>query len=72
MPRTPTLPPTERVMWRRLLARVYPDAGGDHELFICTEAVRNLVCGESTVVEPFTSARNSARPGPAPIGAMVC
>lgn len=37
MPRTPTLPPTARVMWRKLLARAHPDAGGDHELFIFFE-----------------------------------
>lgn len=34
MSRTPTLPPTEPAMWRKLLARAHPDAGGDHELFI--------------------------------------
>ena len=28
-PRTPTLPPTEPTMWRKLLARTHPDAGGD-------------------------------------------
>lgn len=45
--RTPTLPPDHRGMWRRLVARTHPDAGGDHELFIWAGAVRDLVCGAS-------------------------
>src|SRR5687767_11362257 len=44
MTRTPTLPITDRSMWQRLLSRAHPDAGGDHELFIWTGAVRDLVC----------------------------
>jgi hypothetical protein len=32
-------------MWRRLIARTHPDAGGDHELFIWTLATRDVVCG---------------------------
>jgi hypothetical protein len=44
MARTPTRPPTDRVMWRRLIARAHPDSGGDHELFIWTGAVRDVVC----------------------------
>lgn len=46
MARTPTLPPTDRSMWRRLVARAHPDAGGDHELFIWTGVVRDVVCAE--------------------------
>ena len=46
MTRTPTLPVTDRSMWRRVLSRVHPDAGGDHELFIWAGAVRDLVCGQ--------------------------
>jgi len=34
-------------MWRRLLARAHPDAGGTHELFIWTGAVRDVVCSSS-------------------------
>jgi hypothetical protein len=30
-------------MWRRLLARVHPDAGGSHELYVWTGALRDLV-----------------------------
>lgn len=44
MTHTPTLPPTDRVMWRRLKARAHPDAGGDHELFVWTGSLEELVC----------------------------
>jgi hypothetical protein len=46
MARTPTLPPDHSGMWRRLISRAHPDAGGDHELFIWTGAVRDVVCGQ--------------------------
>src|SRR5215211_3530207 len=45
MTRTPTLPLDDRSMWRRLLSRSHPDAGGDHELFIWTVATRDAICG---------------------------
>lgn len=35
--------PTDRVMWRRLLARVHPDAGGDDELFVWAKALEVVV-----------------------------
>jgi hypothetical protein len=44
MTRTLTPPFDDRGMWRRLVARAHPDAGGDHELFIWTGAVRDAVC----------------------------
>jgi hypothetical protein len=31
-------------MWRRLISRAHPDVGGDHERFIWTGAVRDVVC----------------------------
>jgi hypothetical protein len=37
--RIPTLPSTEPLMWRKLLARVHPDSGGGHELYIWATAV---------------------------------
>jgi hypothetical protein len=43
---TRTLPPDDRGMWRRLLSRSHPDAGGDHELFIWTVATRDAICDE--------------------------
>jgi hypothetical protein len=39
-------------MWRRLLSRTHPDAGGDHSLFIWCGVVRNAVCGGVLQVEP--------------------
>jgi hypothetical protein len=51
MPRTPTLPPTEPAMWRKLLARTHPDAGGSHELFIWTGVVKDVVCGGELFIE---------------------
>ena len=44
MTRTPTLPLTDKAMWRRLLTRTHPDAGGDHELFIWAGSIREVVC----------------------------
>jgi hypothetical protein len=32
-------------MWRRLVGRSHPDAGGSHELFIWTVATRDAICG---------------------------
>ena len=45
MTRTPTLPLDDRGMWRRLVRRTHPDAGGDHELFIWAVATRDAICG---------------------------
>lgn len=46
MTHTPTLPPDDRSMWRRVVSRAHPDAGGDHELFIWTVATRYAICDE--------------------------
>jgi hypothetical protein len=45
MSRTPTHPPNDKGMWRRLVSRAHPDAGGDHDLFIWTVATRDAICG---------------------------
>jgi hypothetical protein len=45
MARTPTHPPNHKGMWRRMLARCHPDAGGAHELFVWAMATRDVVCG---------------------------
>jgi hypothetical protein len=42
---TPTLPPNDKGMWRRLVGRAHPDVGGDHDLFIWAVATRTHVCG---------------------------
>jgi len=54
MARTPTHPPTDRSMWRRLLARAHPDTGGTHELFIWAGTVREVVCDFSLRSEAGT------------------
>ena len=35
-----------RQMWRLLLARLHPDVGGDHELFLFACALMDSVCGK--------------------------
>jgi len=47
MTRTATHPPDHQGMWRRLVGRAHPDAGGDHDLFIWAVAVRDVVCSSS-------------------------
>lgn len=63
MSRTVAPAPTDPKMWRRILSRAHPDAGGDHDLFIWTGAVKDLVCGELHV-EAATPPR-SPEPRPA-------
>jgi hypothetical protein len=41
----------DRRMWRLLLARLHPDAGGDHDLFAFACAVRDEVYREEPLVE---------------------
>ncbi len=36
----------DRRMWRLLLARLHPDAGGDHELFLFACALKDELCRE--------------------------
>ena len=62
MPRTPTLPPTEPAMWRKLLARAHPDAGGDHELFIWARNLQEVVCAREDSPSPRSS---TPKEGPA-------
>ncbi|MDQ4042524.1 MAG: hypothetical protein M3118_01730 [Actinomycetota bacterium] len=51
MSRTPTKPPTDTSMWRKLIARAHPDTGGDHNLFIWVSELKEYVAGE-TAEEP--------------------
>ena len=44
MTRTPTLSIDDKNMWRRLVGRSHPDAGGSHKLFIWTVATRDAIC----------------------------
>ena len=68
MTRTPTLPITDNSMWRRLLSRAHPDAGGDHELFIWAGVVRDLVCGQglSRQRDNLTETRSYEEPARVP------
>lgn len=42
----------DRRMWRLLLARLHPDAGGDHELFTFACAVKEELLGADRAGEP--------------------
>jgi hypothetical protein len=62
MTRTPTLPYDDRSMWRRLVSRSHPDAGGDHELFIWTVATRDAICGGELGSEILRRGRGERAP----------
>lgn len=47
----------DRRMWRLLLARLHPDAGGDHELFTFVCAVKEEVCGRERAMRELPSRR---------------
>jgi hypothetical protein len=49
-------------MWRRLIARTHPDAGGSHELFIWAGSVRESVCSGSTSSVPQSESPRPQRP----------
>ena len=51
MTRTPTLPPDDKKMWRKLIALTHPDRG-DHEHCIWTQNVREHVCKGVTAPWP--------------------
>jgi hypothetical protein len=65
-PQTPTLPPNDRSMWRRLVSRAHPDAGGGHDLFIWTVAVRDVVCGKVASAGHFSEPRPAEEPARVP------
>lgn len=52
--------PNDHRMWRLLLAKLHPDAGGDHELFVFASTVKDSVCGNE---HPEDKPVNYARPG---------
>ncbi len=55
--------PNDQRMWRLLLARLHPDAGGDHELFVFASTVKDSVCGKQCLEDkPVTYARPRAEP----------
>jgi hypothetical protein len=50
----------DRRMWRLLLARLHPDAGGDHDLFAFACAMRDEVSSASGITKD-TESEDSAR-----------
>ena len=50
----------DRRMWRQLLARLHPDAGGDPELFLFACSIKDQVC------KPQRPGSRSAHRGTAP------
>lgn len=52
MSRTPTLPPTDQKMWRKLVVRAHPDSGGDHDLFIWSRATMEAICAGALEAPP--------------------
>jgi hypothetical protein len=50
----------DRRMWRLLLARLHPDAGGDHDLFAFACAVRDEMFSGNHAVRT-TASRGNAR-----------
>jgi hypothetical protein len=52
-------PLQDRHMWRQLLARLHPDTGGDHKLFLFACALKESLCEERRV-------RTAGHEGPGP------
>jgi hypothetical protein len=48
-------------MWRRAIAALHPDRGGDHESCVWIQAVRDAVCGGYVEVEPEAEPRPRTR-----------
>jgi hypothetical protein len=62
-PRTLTPPPTNRRMWRRLVALTHPDRAEDEELFIWTRNVFEYVVGAAYAEAGPEDARSSSSVG---------
>lgn len=52
----------DRRMWRLLLARLHPDAGGDHDLFAFACAIRDEMSGANCTVRNTGSEEGRATP----------
>ncbi len=46
-------------MWRKLLGRAHPDAGGSHELFVWTGALREMICDGDIRMGPEPEPRDN-------------
>lgn len=62
MSRTATAPATDRRLWRLLLARMHPDAGGSDELFVWAQGLREALDDGAT--EPRACGRCRSAAGP--------
>jgi hypothetical protein len=60
-------------MWRKLLSRAHPDAGGEHELFVWASAVKDYVCGGAgrSNTPPRTEEPRRHRTGAKPDSARI-
>ncbi len=61
-PRPLTAAPDDRSMWRRALAKLHPDGGGSHDLFIWAGVVRDVVCDVSLRSERSAEAGGNPQP----------
>lgn len=66
MTHTPTVPLDDKTMWRKALARTHPDAGGEHELFIWIQEVRDAMCNDGGSFTEHRPPRWEPRPEPEP------
>jgi hypothetical protein len=61
MARALTHPPDDKSMWRRALAKLHPDGGGSHDLFIGAVAVRDVVCDSNLRASAKPEAEDPSR-----------
>lgn len=54
----------DRRMWRLLLARLHPDAGGDHALFAFASAVRDEISAGERAAKSAADADGTTRVAP--------
>ena len=60
---TPDRSLTDRPVWRKLIARTHPEAGGEHELFIWASELKENVAGESIKNPGHVPSRRTANTG---------
>lgn len=63
MPKTATASPTDPRLWRLLLARAHPDAGGTGELFVWAQGLREVLADGAPTGEAY-GRRNTASSSP--------
>ena len=60
----------DRHMWRMLLAKLHPDAGGDHELFLFASALKEGVCSGRRLATTMSGGRSALRSTSPGLGKM--